>query len=133
MDFADFMQYPHFQVVEGVGVLPYIKLPKDWKQLLPKFHESGGRKEIEHYTSDLQDTLNQFNFGGSIIQEAKWDIRLNWEENGLLTNIGINGAAGLDLETRTGQYITHNLAVDNAIAAGIVAQEYVRELLKHRK
>ena len=127
-----FMSYPHFDVIEGVGALPYVELPRNWEEILPRFHNAGGRGTIEQYASDLQKILNQFNFGGNIIKEAKWDIRLNWREDSLLTNIGINGAAGLDLEGN-GEYMSyscHNLAVDNAIVAGIVAQEYVRELLK---
>lgn len=130
--FPEFMQYPHFQIIEELGVLPYISLPQDIETLLPRFHNSGGREVIEDYTSALQKILNQFNFGGDMIHEARWDIRLNWnKETSLLTNIGINGAAGLDLENDN-SYSCHNLAVDNALVASVVAQEYVWELLKHR-
>ena len=128
-----FMEYPGFIVILNKGIIiPNGNLPRNWKDLVPKFYHQERKVNVVSYVSELTQMLSSR--GGLNLREkvisAEWDIRLNWDDTRGLTNIGINGAAGLDLNERESRFGDHNLGVETGIIAGIVLQEYVLELLK---
>ncbi len=120
----DFMLYPGFDFIEERGqFLPYIKLPRDYKELVPKFYEQERKQDIEDYARIIQER----------ILESKLEVRLNWSKEQGLTNISIGPSGGLDLsEEGWPKFQEHNLGTKTGIASGFIAMKYISELLKSR-
>jgi hypothetical protein len=115
--------YPTFEVIDGIGIIPKIFIPRNLEELVPKFYENGGRKCVEDYVESLYEC-----FGEDFV------IRLNWDGRMGLRNISL-GATGLDLNERgLPNFQEHNLGGDgrNSFVVGAVAMKYISELIKVR-
>ena len=114
--------YPTFEIIENKGILPHIHLPRNFKELVPKFYQEKIKEILEDYAGNLENFLKETPFNSS--------IKLQWNKKNGLTNINV-GSAGLDLsQIGIPKFVEHNLGTYNAIPAGIIAMKYVSELLK---
>jgi hypothetical protein len=119
----DSMLYPTFEIVPDRGVLPRVYLPKNFKNLVPKFYKEGRMRNIAHYSKELEKIFLENTFNNS--------INLCWDKKRGLTSITIGSGAGLDLEDKgLPKFQEHNLGNYNGYLAGLVAMKYVSELLK---
>ncbi|MCF7910178.1 hypothetical protein K9L16_00710 [Candidatus Pacearchaeota archaeon] len=117
----DSILYPTFEINEITGILPRITLPRNFKELIPKFYKQRRQEVVENYASKLEQELDLSN-----------KILLQWNEERGLTNISL-GTAGLDLnETGIPKLQSHNIGNNNAIPLGFTAMKYVSELLKSK-
>ncbi len=117
--------FPHFQSCRE-GILPDIKLPHNYRELVPKFYSQGRKEDVERFREDLTEFMKQTSLSGEALE-----IRLLWNERLGLTNIGIGIHGGLDiLDEDDGRYIPHNLGGKNGLYAGMIAIDYVRELMQ---
>ena len=120
----DSMLYPTYVFVEGRGLLPNVRLPRNFRQLVPKFYEERRREGVEEFAN---------NVGAGYLKSGKpLDIRLNWDDTRGLTNLSLGIHAGLDLEDNFGwpSFQEHNLGGDISFVAAAIAQKYVSELIK---
>lgn len=122
----DFMHYPVFNIFEDSGILPDIRLPEDFLDLVPRFYDQGRKKDVEDY----KDTLLKMIKGSPFETE----IRLRWDEKLGLKNINIGSGSGLDLsiEGNWATFEVHNIGTYNGLSGGFIAMKYVFELLKSR-
>ena len=125
----DFMFFPNFISGEG-GIYPNIPLPRDYKNLIEKFKESGRVKVVEDFAREVDEFASK----QSHVQGETNYIRLGWD-GGLLKHIGLGIHGGLDLEERGNRavYQTHNLGGLNGIYGAMIAINYVSELMKVRE
>ncbi|MAG02030.1 hypothetical protein CMI42_01725 [Candidatus Pacearchaeota archaeon] len=124
----DFMLYPTFEIVEGRGLIPNVRLPRNYKELVPRFYDQDRRKEIEEYARMLEET----SMGGILVKSP--EIRLQWEDKRGLTNISIGVSGGFDLnESGWPSFQEHNLGTNTSLMGGSIAMKYVSELMKSRK
>ena len=113
----DFMLYPTFEIVDNRGIIPSIRLPREYLEIIPKFYEQGRKEDVEEHTKSLQELSNT-------------KIRLQWDEKKGLTNISI-GTAGLDLnEYGWPSFQEHNLGGNYSLYTGSIAMKYISEMLK---
>jgi len=132
MDMEDFssgrmhsMTYPNFIVHEERGTLiPYIKLPTDFRELVPRFYEKGGKEKIEKYKKEIMES--------TVVGEGQ-EILLRWHSVKGLEHISIvESRAGLDLnEDGFPSFQEHNVQWKSALILSAIAMEYVRELLRN--
>lgn len=117
-----FPRYPTFMIVGGWKLIPRVNLPNDFRNIIPKFYEECGREEVERYARELTDFLGMDFVGG--------EVKLKWVGERGLTNLSILGA-GRDLSEDMGtpEFVEHNLGGYNGLALGMIAQEYVSQLL----
>lgn len=120
------MLYPSFMYIEHRGqILPYIRLPRDFVDLIPRFYEQGRRETVDEYARTLE----------RITQESplKTTFRLQWDTELGLTNISIGPSGGLDLNNEGWpKFQEHNLGTKTGFTAGSIAIVYVSELLKSK-
>ena len=117
------MVYPTFEPCSGKGIIPFVNLPENFKELFPEFYKDGRKKDIENYTTQLQKVFQPTMQG--------LEIRLQWDNEKGLTNISLGGHSGFDLnESGWPGFQEHNLGMRNSFIAGAVAMKYVSELLK---
>jgi hypothetical protein len=115
--------YPRLLIAGNQGIVHDINLPADFKELVPKFYQQNRKKDVEKYASDLMKLLDD--------SGKPTDIRLNWDDNLGLTNIGIGTQGGLDLEeSLTPKFREHNLRFLNSFYGLAVATKYIYELLQ---
>ncbi len=116
------MYVPHFQITH-TGIIPNISLPRDWKELLPKFIEKGRQRNVENYVEELSQYLR----GAKRLLEFK----LSWNQ-GLLEHIawGAQGALDLEVSRHMAKYVPHNLGGENGYHIAFVAMEYRRQLIQ---
>ena len=125
MEIPPGMLYPTFELHPDRGILPKIYLPNNFKELVPKFYEQGGKEEIEKYTDNISKLSKKL---FRLLEEP--EIRLNWDDEKGLTNISLGTHPGFDLnEQYIPQFQEHNLGMYYSIIAGIIAQKYISELL----
>lgn len=119
------MFYPTMELNPERGMIPNVHLPLDYLARVKRFYEQGRREVVEVCCEETKRVLE-----GSFMQGFPWEIMLRWDEERGLTNVGIHGA-GLDL-TDDGwpHFQEHNLGGLKSVAALIVAQRYVSELMK---
>jgi hypothetical protein len=117
----DYMDYPTFTPVEGRGLIPTIRLPKDYKELISGFYRQGRKEIIEEFVDQVRNL-------------SELDIMLQWDNCLGLTNISIGIHGGLDLSDDPGVPVfqEHNLGGTSCLEVAAIAQEYVAELLKSR-
>ena len=78
----DNILYPFFQIIAQRGqLIPLIRLPKNYKELVPDFYQEGGKETIEQYTQNLEKMIK----GTSLETE----INLQWDDNTGLGNISV--------------------------------------------
>ena len=120
----NWMTYPTFTIVRDKGLIPNIHLPEDYKERVRKFYDQGRKEEVEQYKSELEKLLRD--------GENSMGIRLRWDEQKGLTNIGVGIHGGLDLLDLYGEasFQEHNLGWTNGFIAAAIATKYVSELLK---
>lgn len=124
----DSMLYPTIPFFEERGFIPRILLPRDYKEIVPQFYKQNRKKTVESYAREIEKEL----------LEGKLDIRLNWDEEVGLRNIGIGASGGLDLDEESAwpMFREHNLGgkttKSTGLATGLIAMCYVSELLKCR-
>ena len=53
------MLYPSFQLVNGRGILPLVRLPSNYESLVSRFYEEGGKREFEKYAAELEDMVKE--------------------------------------------------------------------------
>ncbi len=118
------MLYPTFDFIEQRGqFLPSIRLPEDYKKLVPKFYEQKRKPDVENYAKIIQEQY----------LKGDLEVRLNWNEEQGLTNISVGPSGGLDLSQEGWpKFQEHNLGTRTGIASGFIAMKYVSELLKSR-
>lgn len=117
------MLYPTFEIVEGIGLIPNIYLPDNFKELVPKFYEQGRKEEIEKYKSGLEKILKS--------PTSETEIILNWDNTLGLKNIKVGIHGGLDLnDSILTHFEAHNLSTKTSMVAGSIAMKYISELLK---
>lgn len=124
------MYFPCF--TSGQGIYPNIPLPRDYKQLVKGFEESGGIKIIEDFAREVDEFASKQTL---VKVSSEPFIRLKWD-GGLLKHIGLGTHGGLDLEitdSRRAVYLTHNLGGLNGIYGAMIAINYISELMKARK
>jgi hypothetical protein len=118
-----FILYPAFDFIEQRGqFLPSIRLPEDYKDLVPKFYQQGRKPDVEDYAKIIQERF----------LESKLEVRLNWDNEQGLTNISVGPSGGLDLSEINDKFQEHNLGTKTGIASGFIAMKYISELLKSR-
>ena len=115
------MLYPTMEIVPGRGFIPKVTLPRNFKELVPKFYEQERKRTVEDYIKNLKET-----------DLSKTEIRTQWEEKRGLVNISLGTHGGFDLNDRTGHphFQEHNLGGTNSYIAMAIATKYVSELLK---
>ena len=120
------MLYPTYEVLIDHGIIPNIRLPEDFKELVTNFYDQERKADVVSYSIELEKIL-----GNSRIKPG---IRLAWHDTLGLTNISVGTHGGLDLnESSCPRFREHNLGGINGVAAGMVATKYVSELLKSRQ
>jgi hypothetical protein len=120
--------YPTFQIIEGIGIIPRVLLPPDFKKLVPLFYKQGRKSRVERYANDLMKMMNAKSWTGGLL-----DINLQWDNEKGLTNISVGIQGGYDLvEDGFPCFQEHNLGGENGYAAGFIAMQYVSELLKSK-
>jgi hypothetical protein len=119
-----FMLYPAFDFIEQRGqIIPNIRLPENYKELVPKFYEQGRKPDVEDYARTIQENF----------LKGDLEIKLNWNKEQGLTNISVGPSGGLDLsEQGWPKFQEHNLGTKTGIASGFIAMKYISELLKSR-
>ena len=108
----DFMLYPTFEFDENRGQwFPNITLPVNYKELIPNFYKQERKDVIEKYAKSIEEKLFK-----------NLEIRLKWDDEKGLTNIGIGPSGGLDLSEQFGypHFAEHNLGTKTSIAYGII-------------
>jgi len=77
------MLYPTFSLIEGRGIIPDIRLPANFRKLVPDFYMQERKRKVEEYTQKLR----------ALIKESSLDarIQLAWNESLGLTNISLGG------------------------------------------
>jgi hypothetical protein len=115
--------YPTFEFTsaEKQGVIPVVRVPKNYEELLEGFYRSGGKGKVEKYVGKWQELSGN-------------KILLRWEHSKGLTDIAIpNGHCGLQLNEQ-GFFQEQNLNFNwkNCFICGAVAQKYVSELFRIR-
>jgi hypothetical protein len=108
--------YPRFGINAQGEIFPHVPIPRDYKELLPKFYERLGKEKVDELTRGLRNRTGL-------------DIRLKWHEEHGLTNISTSAPGGFDLDIRDCEFAPHNLDRIQTLAAGAIAMEYVRQLL----
>jgi hypothetical protein len=122
----DHMLYPTFEIVERRGIIPRIKLPLDYEELVSRFYACGARQIVEKFARDLESLTRE--------SESEKEIRLQWDDKKGLTNIAIAAQGGLDInEGGYPSFQEHNLGWMNSFLSGAVAMKYISELLKSRE
>lgn len=124
------MLYPTFIPIESCGqVLPVIRLPKNFIELVPRFYQEGRKQEIEEYVPALIKLLKLTPMGKNL--NFKNSLRMNWNENRGLTSISF-GYSGLDLDEQHEypRFIGHNLGTLESFVSGVIAMQYISELIK---
>lgn len=121
----DFMVYPTFEINERRGILPTIRLPLNYKELIVRFNRDGKRAEIEDYVNKLEPMLKK-------TLNLDLPIRLQWDNNRGLTHISIGPSGGFYFEERHGwpSFTEHNLGTLTGIVATMITTKYISELLK---
>ena len=124
--------YPTIELTKGKELAPHIRLPDNYRELVPIFYEKGGREYIENYIETLQEVL--------IEGKLRTKIRLEWETDrqgkltdGGLTHILTNGKSSLNLEEDTEhhpEYRGKNLNPQTCLVSEAVAMQYIAELLR---
>lgn len=115
------MVYPEFIMCDTRGILPTVRLPMNYKSLVPRFYQQERQEEVTLYAQEVEKTLLK---GGL-------EIKLNWDKEVGLKNINIGISGGFDLEEENWpSFREHNLGGNSSIGAGMVAMKYVLELLK---
>lgn len=119
----DWMLYPTFTIVSGRGIIPCIRLPRNFRDLVPVFYREGRKDNIGRYVDELQKVFS----GGSYSP----DVKLNWDDTLGLRNISVDVHGGLDLSLDGWpSFQEHNLGGQNGFVAASIAMEYISELLK---
>ena len=117
------MLYPTFSLIEGRGIIPDIRLPANFRKLVPDFYMQERKRKVEEYTQKLR----------ALIKESSLDarIQLAWNESLGLTNIYLGGSAGLDLNTSGWpSFQEHNMGAHYSYIGAIIATKYISELIK---
>lgn len=120
----DSMLYPTFEPVRDRGALmPSVRLPRNYQELVPKFYEQGGKERLEIYVGQVRGLLT------GVMAEHK--VRLAWDDERGLVSIRAGPSGGLDLSERGWpNFQEHNLGTETGLIAGIIAMKYVSELIK---
>ncbi len=119
----DHMLYPTQMIIEGRGIIPNVRLPRNFRELVSRFYEQGRKKIVEDYVNELGEMLKG--------TELEVKLSLTWDDELGLKNINTGSSAGLDLNGRGWpDFQEHNIGTYNGFAAGAVAMKYVSELLK---
>ncbi len=128
MGSLDLMVYPTFEVNDQRGILPTIRLPRDFQNRLPAFYERGRKQKVEDYAKNLETMFKT-------TLDFPFKIELNWTEKEGLTEISTSPSSGFYLETSGGwpMFSEHNLGALPAFATGFIAMKYISELLKSEK
>lgn len=115
--------YSTFSICQE-GIHPNIKLPRDYREIMPKFWRQKRENNVENYLSNLKDLMKD--------NPRFPEILLQWELERGLTSIAIGTQGGLDLEDLFVQphFKPHNLGGIDGIYGAMVAMEYVSELTK---
>lgn len=108
--------YPRFGVSSQNEIFPHVPVPTNYRDLVSKFYESKGKERVEELTSILKKV-------------TRLDIQLRWHQTHGLTNISTSTPSGMDLDERECEFVPHNMAGLQSLAAGAIAMEYVRQLL----
>lgn len=117
------MFYPTFMLSPERGIIPNINLPRNFREIVPKFYAQKRKQDVEDYTQEIRDILKT--------GRRELEIKLQWHPEDGLTNISV-AHGGLDLEvgSRMPHFQEHNLGWDNGFIAACVATKYLSELLK---
>ena len=119
------MVYPRFSLIDSRGMIPHLRLPRNYRELLPLFYQQERKEEITRYCLSLAELLKESPFSAWV------PVRLNWDNTRGLISICVGTSAGLDLsECGWPSFQEHNLGTMSGIVAGAVALEYICELLK---
>ena len=87
----DSMLFPTFSVIASRGMMPCIRLPRDYRNLVPLFYAQGRKEDVIGYCDSLAQLLRESSF-------APWvPVHLQWDDTRGLTSIGVGTSAGLDL------------------------------------
>ncbi len=122
----EFMLYPTFKFGNG-RIIPDIRLPRNFKEIIPKFYEQERKETVESYIKELDEHLNYC--GIDINLHPKENLK--WDNEKGLVSIAIGPSAGLDLNERGWpSFKEHNMGRDASFVAGAIAMKYVSELLK---
>jgi len=124
--------YPIFYPIKYRRViLPNIRLPQDFRELVPRFYEQGRQQTIEEYARNVRSVLER-DPTGKLIEHP--EIILNWDKKSGLKKIEI-GPASLYLVDALGSsphFHEYNLGTHDGYVTGIIAMAYVSELLKSK-
>lgn len=116
--------YPTFEP-DGWRIIPSIRLPLNYRELIPLFYENNGKEIIEEYVEALEGLCRLQRTMGVL------EIGLRWDDEKGLTNINLGTHSGLDLDTSlTPRFSEHNIGFGNSFIGGAVAMKYVSELTK---
>lgn len=120
----DWRTYPEFILANERGILPHIKLPENFREIVPRFYEQGRKQIVERYVDGLGQFIHQLRLRDT--------PRLNWDSELGLRNISVGIHGGLDLNEGFGGpcFQEHNLGTCSGYIAGIIAMKYILELLK---
>src|SRR3989338_9046755 len=128
----DSMLYPIFDPIKHRRViLPNIRLPQDFRELVPRFYEQGRKERLVKYVSNVKSVLER-DPTGKLIEHP--EIILTWHEKFGLEKIEI-GPASLYLADALGSspnFHEYNLGTHDGYVTGIIAMAYVSELLKSK-
>lgn len=127
--------YPTIELTNGNHASPNIRLPNNYKELVPTFYSRGGREEIEAYSKKLQELLKSSNFATRVRLVWETDKREKLTDGGL-THILTNGKSRMNLEENAEhhtEYRGENLNIKNCLISETIAIQYIALLLRYNE
>lgn len=121
MSLEDYINQPNFIPHQERGIIPFMPLPKDFREAIPKFYQEDKRKKIDEFVKVIERSF----------PDKGLDLKLQWDETLGLTDISLSSQASAHLDEDTGEFIEHNLGQIYSLIAMAIFLKYRAELIKY--
>jgi len=124
---------PTLELTSSDKLAPHIRLPNNYRELVPAFYKEGGREEMENYSERLQELLKGSELGTQVNLVWERDAKEKLTDGGL-THILTNGKSSLDLEEdeeHNPEYHGKNLNIKNYLISETIATQYIALLIRN--